>query len=437
MSVTVYVTIAAVLGLCVLLLVTRELSRKRGPSRPGHIALAALMGFGVVGLSVKAFALVMLNSNPRLTDAAEASRTIAPSSKEHAELSDVRGIRYPSRGGPWQALPERPQRRSPGARQAADTPEMIELGRRLFFDPRLSSSGTVACASCHDIAGGGDDGHSVSTGIEGLKGGRNAPTVLNAAYLTRLFWDGRAKSLEDQAVGPLMNPVEMGLSSADEAVAIVNMNSDYVQRFQAVFGTPVSIDAIAQAIAAFERTLITPDAPYDRFVRGDDRAVTPQQLRGMRLFDEIGCRRCHQDPVFSVAGETTAGPYRPFPVFKNAPLVDKHALRDDRGRNANGVWRVPSLRNVELTAPYFHNGSVDNLEDAVRVMATAQLGRTLSNAPEDSVKIVRDAQGRPVRFERLALSDRDVADIAAFLRALTGSLPKVSALGIRAADGGN
>jgi len=423
MTVTFYVIAGALLGFGVLVLVSGELSRKRGPSRPGHIALAAIMGFGVVGLSVKAVALVMLNSPPRLAEAVDASRNITPPSRTYGDLPYLRGIAYPPRDKAWQALPSIP----PGEPQNASSTDKVELGRRLFFDQRLSTTGTVSCASCHDISLGGDDGQMVSTGIEGLKGGRNAPTVINAAFLKRLFWDGRARSLEEQAVGPLMNPVEMGLSSPEQVVDIVNADPDYVRRFMDVFNAPVNIEGIAQAIAAFERTLITNDSPYDRFVRGDATALTPQQLRGMYLFDDLGCRNCHQDPVFSIAGELYSSPYRPFPVFKGTELVERYNLLEDRGRNANGVWRVPSLRNVELTAPYFHNGAVTELEEAVRVMATAQLGRTLSNAPQDSLNIVRDDQDRPILIERKALSDHDVRDIAAFLRALTGTPPNVSA----------
>ena len=418
MSVTVYVAAGALLGFGVLLLVTGELARKKGPSRPGHIALAIIMGFGVIGLSVKAFALVMLTDPPRLADAVDASRNVTQP-RTYEDGHTARGITYPSRGKAWQAL-------APLQTKTPSSPELVELGRRLFFDKRLSSTGTVACASCHDITLGGDDGQSVSTGIEGKKGGRNAPSVINAAYLKRLFWDGRARSLEEQAVGPLMNPVEMGLSSPDEAVDIVRADPDYVARFNAVFQSPVTIDGIARAIAAFERTLLTANSPYDRFVAGDETTLSAQQLRGMYLFDEIGCRKCHRDPTFSVAGDPYSSPYRRFPVFKGSELVDRYNLADDLGRNANGVWRVPSLRNVELTAPYFHNGAVAKLEDAVRVMASTQLGRTFSTSRTGSLRVMRDETGLPVLLERKALTDQDVDDIAAFLRSLTGTLPPIS-----------
>lgn len=424
MSITIYVSIAALLGLGVLLLVTGELSRKKGPSRPGHIALAAIMGFGVIGLTVKAFALVMLTSPPRLAGAVDASQNFAPQTHSFANLAGVRGITYPKRDKAWQALP-RPKNN--------DSDEMIALGQRLFFDQRLSSTGTVSCASCHDIPKGGDDGQAVSTGINGLKGDRNAPSVLNAVFLKRLFWDGRARSLEEQAVGPLMNPIEMGLSSPQQAVEIVNADPNYVTRFKEVFKGSVTIEGIAQAIAAFERTLITNDSPYDRFVRGDVDALSAQQLRGMYLFDEIGCRRCHQDPVFSVAGDPISGPFRPFPVFQGTELVAKYKLADDQGLNARGVWRVPSLRNVALTAPYFHNGSVTELEEAVRIMATAQLGRPLSSASKANLRIIRDQNNRPTLVAGRALTNQDIRDIAEFLRSLSGTPPILNAPNVYAA----
>ncbi len=422
MTITLYVVFAALLGFGALVLISGELSKKRGPSRPGHtapgrVALAAIMGFGVIGLSIKAVALIMLNDAPRLTDVAAASRSLPTQSHEFAESSGVQGIRYPGRTRSWQALPAK----APGTNPEHDTPELIALGRKLFFDTRLSSTGAVACASCHDIMSGGDDGQQYSTGIEDIKGGRNAPTVYNAAFLKRLFWDGRAKSLEDQATGPLMNPVEMGLSSPDEAVEIVNRDPDYVLAFRNALGGPVTIEGIATAIAAFERTLITNNSPYDRFVRGESGALTNQQMRGMYLFDKIGCRRCHQDPVFSVAGDPVAGPYRSFPVFKSSPYVHKHDLTQDKGRGGNGVWRVPSLRNVELTAPYFHNGAVETLQEAVRVMATAQLGYTIHEAGQSRFRVLRDEQARPVLVEDKILAERDIVDIAAFLESLTGA----------------
>jgi len=284
------------------------------------------------------------------------------------------------------------------------------LGERLFFDKSLSLDGTVACASCHDVKTGAD-GRAVSVGVGGKQGQRNAPTVRNAAFQARLFWDGRAGSLEEQAKGPLTNPVEMAMADAAAVERRVAARPEYRQAFARVFGgpRPVSIDHIAAAIAAYERTLIDVDTPYDRYVRGDRSALDPAQQRGMALFEDYGCRICHAGPNFSGASVFDSGnPYRAFPALPvfATPYVIRHRLTQDLGRaepgSRQGVWRIPSLRNVARTAPYFHNGSVARLEDAVRIMASAQLGR-----PTD-------------RLNRNSVPDRDVADIVAFLKALSG-----------------
>lgn len=307
----------------------------------------------------------------------------------------------------WQALPQV----APVPAGKPMSAARVALGRQLFFDKSLSRDGKVACASCHDLErGAGADGRAVSTGVGGRRGTRNAPTVWNAAFQARLFWDGRVGSLEEQALGPFTNPVEMGLPDAAAVERRVAARADYRRAFARIFGgpRPVRMDNIAAAIAAFERTLITPDTPYDRHVRGDADALSPAQRRGMALFESYGCRICHSGPNFSGASVfDTAQPYRAFPalpMFATA-FVARYRLADDPGRappgSRQGLWRVPSLRNVALTGPWFHNGAVTRLEDAVRIMAAAQLGR-----PTD-------------RLDRNTVSERDVADIVAFLEALS------------------
>ena len=200
----------------------------------------------------------------------------------------------------WEPLPLT----APEPANNPSTPEKIALGARLFADSALSRDGTVACVSCHDTKrGGGADGRQFSRGIGGQLGGRNAPTVFNAAFQAWQFWDGRAHSLEEQALGPIANPVEMGSTDLNAVVERLKADRSYVDAFAAAFGAgePVSIERVAQAIAAYERTLITPDAPYDRFVRGDQSALTPQQVRGMALFESAGCADCHSGPNFSSA----------------------------------------------------------------------------------------------------------------------------------------
>ncbi|CCQ72084.1 cytochrome-c peroxidase [Magnetospira sp. QH-2] len=413
MDISLYVTAAAVMGCGVLILVSGELSRRLGLSRTGRMMMAGMLGFGVIGLSIKAVVLLLLQPPASLAAMVEAGQVITPQAQRSTSEGLPLGLTYAGRGKAWRALP------------VTDIPPQdetqVELGRRLFFDTRLSSSGQVACASCHVIAKGGDDDSATSTGIRNLKGERNAPTVLNAAFLKRLFWDGRAASLEEQAVGPLTNPVEMDLPSLDRAVAIVAADESYRQ----AFGGTVTIDKIASAIASFERTLITPGSPYDRFVEGDNEALNQSQIRGLMLFDEIGCRGCHPDPWFTVAAQPHASPYRVFPVYRDSPSVARYDLTKDKGLNGSGVWRVPSLRNIDRTAPYFHNGSVEDLEEAVRVMVATQLGREVQSGPAMRPQIVRDEHGRPSVTGRRALTDRDMGDLTAFLRALTGVTPAV------------
>lgn len=278
-------------------------------------------------------------------------------------------------------------------------PKLVALGRRLFFDGTLSADGSIRCASCHDLASGGDDGHVHSTGIGGKQGGVNAPTVLNSALNFVLFWDGRAATLEEQAGGPIENPLEMG-SSLPSVVARLAAKPDYRNAFHAVYPDGITPDHVREAIATFERTLLTEDAPIDRFLRGDASALTPEQREGYELFKGAGCIACHQGA--NVGGNM----FQRFGVMGNYFEDRGHVTEADYGRfnvthneSDRFVFRVPSLRNVELTAPYFHDGTADTLERAVRVMAKYQLGRQLTNQQVDR--------------------------IVAFLKSLTGRQPQV------------
>ncbi|MGB0681947.1 MAG: cytochrome-c peroxidase [Magnetovibrionaceae bacterium] len=409
MTTALYVTFGALAGLAVLLLVSTELSKRLDISLSGRLFLTCFLGFGVFGLAIKAGILASLQEDRTLVAWAEAGRgEKAPAAHASTDLTRF-GLTFPARGREWRALP---------AASGVENPVLVDLGRRLFSDPRLSADGTVACASCHDLAKGGDDGRATSRGVHGQVGSRNAPSVLNAPFLRRLFWDGRAKTLEEQATGPLLNPIEMGLSSGDQAVKVVLADPSYRSGF-AQAGFPVNLNTITRAIAAFERSLAPGETAYDRFVGGDDTALSDRQLRGMVLFDEIGCRRCHPDPWFSAAAEPTASPYRIFPVFREAPLVQRFGLAEDGGRNGSHVWRVPSLRNVGLTAPYFHNGAVDRLEDAVRVMVQAQLNRKIEPDEGARIQVERKPGGGVRVLGRRYLTEADVADITAFLHALS------------------
>lgn len=303
----------------------------------------------------------------------------------------------------WLALPEVPSIPADNPQTAAK----IELGKQLFFDPRFSSTGTVSCNSCHNLMAGGEDSRSTSMGVHGQSGPRNAPTVWNSAFHSAQFWDGRAASLEEQAKGPVVAQVEMGMRSLDEAIARVRQIPGYVEQFRNVFGgeNAVTVDNAAKAVAAFERTLVTPGSAYDRFAKGDESALNAQQQRGLKRFNELGCTGCHRPPAFN-------GPWLPggffvtFP-FHDSPYALQYKLREDSGREAvtkdpsdKHKYRVPTLRNVALGAPYFHNGAVPTLSEAVQVMAASQLG--------------------------IKLNEADTADIVAFLGALTGPFPAMS-----------
>lgn len=303
----------------------------------------------------------------------------------------------------WQSLPTV----APAPPDNPTTPAKIRLGKMLFFDPRLSSTGTVSCFSCHNIMEGGDDHRPVSIGVEAQRGGRNAPTVFNAAFLSVQFWDGRAPTLEDQDKGPPVNPIEMGMKGLTEVIYRIQLIPGYRPYFEQAFGSGavVTMDNASKAIAAYERTLITPGSAYDRYVQGNHNALTAQQIRGMNTFAAVGCASCHQGPNFSgPALPIGQGFFMKFPLYPQSPYVAKYDLMKDPGRyevthNAadKNVWRVPGLRNLVYTAPYMHNGSVKSLPEAVRVMASVQLNRKLT--------------------------EQQVGDITEFLQSMTGPFP--------------
>lgn len=285
--------------------------------------------------------------------------------------------------------------------------EKVNLGRMLYFDPRLSLDNTVSCNTCHDATKSGTDNLKVSKGVAGKEGGRNSPTVWNSAFLSVQFWDGRAPTLEEQAKGPLVNPVEMAMENHGVVVERVAKLKGYRDQFDKVFGkNSVNIDNIAKAIAAYERTLITPNSPFDRHIKGEKSALSAAAKRGWQTFQSAGCIACHSGPMFAGPPMPTGtGFYQKFPLIPNEEIERKHGFTKDPGRYEvtkneadRNTWRVPSLRNVEITAPYFHNGSVTTLEEAVKIMAKTQLNRELK--------------------------PNEVSDIVAFLKSLTGKRPK-------------
>lgn len=378
---------------------------KNALSGPGRFFLGAALGVGVIVMTIKLAIILTLSNAPQLT-VAPLIRHVATEGMPEGEDKASEDMRL--RLG-WRALPDK----APAPADNPTTPEKIELGRLLFHDPSLSLDNTIACASCHDVSGqAGGDGQPTATGVKGQVGGRNAPTVWNAAFQGVQFWDGRAGSLEEQAKGPPLNPIEMGMPSPDLIERRVRDNPTYPPMFAKAFGkdAPIDFDHVAKAIASFERTLITPDAPFDRFVKGDDGALTDQQKRGMALFREIGCIACHSGPNFSQA--SLFEPYAPdrYLMASRSPLAQKYGLGEDKGKapadSKDGVWRIPSLRNVSLTGPYFHNGKVKDLSEAVRIMAQAQ------------INAVVEGDGRsPVPGQKY-LSKQNIEELVAFLRSL-------------------
>jgi len=255
----------------------------------------------------------------------------------------------------------------------------VALGKRLFGETRLSSDGKIACASCHDLARGGDDGRQRSPGVKGQLGTVNAPTVYNAALNFVQFWDGRAATLEEQIGGPVNNPLEMGMSWP-RVLAVLGGDASYRDAFFAAFTDGVSEANVKTAIADFERTLVTRGSPFDRYLGGDKAALALDARAGYETFKAVGCIACHQGQ--NVGGNMfqrfgVLGDY--FKDRGNVTEADYGRYNVTKNESDRFVFRVPSLRNVAHTAPYFHDGSAATLTQAVQVMAKYQLGRQLSS----------------------------------------------------------
>ena len=280
--------------------------------------------------------------------------------------------------------------------EPADNPgtqERIDLGHQLFFEPKLSRSGTISCNTCHVVGAAGVDARDVAMGEGARTGPRNSPTVFNAAFLGAQFWDGRAPTLEEQAKGPIQAHVEMDLTP-EEAVERLRETGyeDYFRRAFPGENDPLTFDNLARAIAAFERTLLTPGAPFDRYLEGDTTALTAQQKEGLAIFQSAGCIGCHNGVMLGGSG------YAAFSHVEGGDDIGRAAVT---GRDEDRyVFRIAPLRNVALTAPYFHDGSATTLHDAVSVMGQAQLGR---------------------RFD-----EREVDAIVAYLESLTGEFPLIA-----------
>ncbi|MDO5651136.1 MAG: cytochrome-c peroxidase [Moraxella sp.] len=276
------------------------------------------------------------------------------------------------------------------------SPEIVELGKKMFFDPRLSKSGAISCNSCHNLALGGTDNLPTSIGHNWAQGPINSPTVLNSKFGLAQFWDGRAKDLAEQAGGPIVNPLEMA-STNEHVLLVLNSIPAYQQMFNKAYNTTgdITIEQVTDSLAQFEETLVTPDSRFDKWLKGDDSAITAQELEGYELFKSSGCVACHNGAAVGGAS------------FQKFGLLEQYTTKNlSKGRfGVTGkaedelVFKVPTLRNIDLTYPYFHDGAVNSLEEAVRIMGKIQLGREFNDGEIDS--------------------------IVAFLKTLTGEQPQI------------
>ncbi len=332
-------------------------------------------------LSLRSFAVAAA-----LVSAPSLAEPPSPQSPASALRSRVIGLELPVAFGQLPARYEDPKN--------PITPAKVELGRMLYFDARLSKNQDVSCNSCHDLARHGVDGLPVSPGHRKQKGNRNSPTVYNAAGHSVQFWDGRAPNVEEQAKGPILNPVEMAMPNAQAVVALLKTIPGYVTQFQKAFpgeADPVTYDNLGLAIGAFERQLVTPSR-FDKHLAGTAGALNEQEARGMKRFAEVGCTLCHNGPAVGGNMLSRLGWLVEYPDKKDQGLFEQ-TRRDDHKM----IFRVPTLRNIAKTGPYFHDGSVQDLPTAVRLMGWHQLSKKLS--------------------------DEEVNDIVAFLQALTGEVP--------------
>lgn len=280
------------------------------------------------------------------------------------------------------------------------TNEKVELGKMLFFDVRLSKDNTQSCNTCHNLNTFGVDNNSFSVGNDGGLGGRNSPTVLNAALHVSQFWDGREPDVEAQAGGPILNPVEMAMPSEDVVIERLSGIEEYVTLFDKAFPeeeNAITYDNLKKAIGAFERKLITP-TKFDSYIAGDDMALSSDEKEGLQTYINSGCVTCHNGNLLGGKMYQKFGLYADYWEFTKSEKMDKGKFDVTQNEADKYVFKVPSLRNIEKTAPYFHDGSVQELPDAIRIMAKVQVNKDLS--------------------------DEDINKIIIFLNTLTGEVPE-------------
>jgi len=280
------------------------------------------------------------------------------------------------------------------------TPERVKLGKLLFFDTRLSKTGNNSCNSCHNLATFGVDNLPTSKGDDGKFGSRNSPSCINAAFQVAQFWDGRAKDVEEQAGGPILNPAEMAIPSKDFLVKKLKKVKEYVDLFKVAYPSdkdPLTYNNIQKSIGAFERTLATP-SPFDKYLTGDSTALDADQKQGLAAFIKVGCIQCHNGVGIGGSTFQKFGVYADYRTFTHSKTNDEGRKNITKLESDKDFFKVPSLRNVAKTFPYFHDGSVSDLKQAVLIMGKAQLNKDLT--------------------------ETQVNDIVSFLNSLTGNLPE-------------
>jgi cytochrome c peroxidase len=336
---------------------------------------------GALALAIGALCLGCGSGEPQQAAAPEPAPAAEPAAPPAPDPA-IAALREKARGI-FGVLPsEAPNPSNPS------TPEKVALGRMLFFENRITLSQQLSCNTCHRLDNYGVDGEPTSPGHKGQRGDRNSPTVYNAALHVAQFWDGRAPDVEEQAKGPVLNPVEMAMPAEPEVLLVLKSIPGYLPLFAAAFpesaADPITFDNMAKAIGAFERGLLTP-APFDAFLEGDDAALSAEQRAGLETFVATGCITCHNGAPVGGLMVQKLGLVEPYPTEDTG----RHKLTGNEADRF--VFKVPSLRNVAKTGPWFHDGSVASLDDAIRLMAKHQLGKTLSDAEVASIRAFLDS----------------------------------------------
>jgi cytochrome c peroxidase len=257
--------------------------------------------------------------------------------------------------------------------------QKAQLGKKLFFDTKLSKDNTISCFSCHNVYTNGAETSDVSTGIDGQKGVRNSPTIFNSSLNFVQFWDGRSKTLQSQAIHPIIDPIEMG-NTKDNLLNTLKKDKEYQKKFKAIYKDGITIANITNAIAEYEKALITPNSRFDKYLNGDTNAITKEELEGFEIFNKKGCISCHNGINFG------GNMYQKFGVVMFVDdSTDLGRYKHTKKERDKFLFKVPSLRNISKTAPYFHDARTDSLEIAVRIMVKRQIGRSITDDEVDKI----------------------------------------------------